>query len=194
MTDPSRSTEPTPALPRMPVAGIEEVAPAPAVASPCQLDATPAQDVPFWLPSWQDSLKELGWRWLLVLPAVAFLGLIVAGYFLDHRIWTLLWYLGIKIIVLACALPVVLMMEMARNAARGRRDPFCIHCGYDLMGLPDNYHCPECGRPYTFAVIEEYRRDPRLFIQRWKTHHQMPSADVPFAAGTSKRRKSKDGT
>ena len=24
----------------------------------------------------------------------------------------------------------------------------CHHCGYDLMGLPDQGHCPECGRYY----------------------------------------------
>ena len=183
------SSSPQPAVP-----GIEEVAPPPSAASPCQLNAMPAEEVPFWLPSWQETAKQLGWRWILVLPAVAVVGLIAAGFFVDHRLWTLLWYLGIKLLVIACALPIVLMMELARNATRGRQTPFCIHCGYDLVGLPDHHRCPECGRPYSLAVIDEYRRDPRWFIQRRKSHHQIPTADAPFTAGSGKRRKSRDGT
>ena len=46
-----------------------------------------------------------------------------------------------------------------RRAAQARREPFCIFCGYNLTGLPDHYRCPECGRPYTWQMIEEYRAD-----------------------------------
>jgi hypothetical protein len=51
---------------------------------------------------------------------------------------------------------------------RGIRHPFCIHCGYDLSGLADAQHCPECGVAYSLADIDAYRRDPVKFRREWK--------------------------
>jgi hypothetical protein len=183
---------PTPILPRA-HAGIGEVAPPQSIASPCELKAARGSEVPFWLPGWGEKLKHLGWRWVLVVPSLALVAVLVLGLF-DSRAWPLLFSLGLKIIIMVCAMPVLLMMDLARTAIKKKNEPFCIHCGYDLVGLPDNYCCPECGRPYTFAVIEEYRRDPHWFIKRWKTHHEIPLADAPFAAGVTKSRRSRDGT
>ena len=83
---------------------------------------------------------------------------------------------------------------MLRTAVRQRPDPFCIHCGYSLTGLPDGHRCPECGRTFSFRVIEEYRRDSHWFIQRYKMRHDLPVAEVPFAAGEVRRARSRDGT
>lgn len=38
--------------------------------------------------------------------------------------------------------------------------PFCIHCGYNLRGLPDNHRCPECGVCYSLEECRRYRKDP----------------------------------
>ncbi|MCK4623872.1 MAG: hypothetical protein KAV00_01065 [Phycisphaerae bacterium] len=47
---------------------------------------------------------------------------------------------------------------------RMKADPRrCIHCHYDLTGLPDHHTCPECGRPYTFTDIDAYFDDPEVY-------------------------------
>jgi hypothetical protein len=43
-------------------------------------------------------------------------------------------------------------------------------------------------------LIDEYRRDPHWFIQRYKHHKINPTADEPFSAGPVRRKKSRDGT
>ncbi len=81
-----------------------------------------------------------------------------------------------------------------KRAVQARKEPFCIFCGYNLTGLPDAYRCPECGRPYTWAEIEEYRRDPQWFIERWKARRALPPPDQPLEAKPSRRPRSSDGT
>src|SRR5262249_28103279 len=112
----------------------------------------------------------------------------------DLRFIFPLWYLGVKLIILIVAIPVLALLELTRNAVKARKDPFCIHCGYGLSGLPDYHNCPECGRPYTFAHVEEYRRDRNWFIKRKSRRPWMPRAEAPFMAGRVKSRKSRDGT
>ncbi len=31
----------------------------------------------------------------------------------------------------------------------------CINCGYDLVGLPQEYRCPECGGQYNMPEVKE---------------------------------------
>jgi hypothetical protein len=54
-----------------------------------------------------------------------------------------------------------------RDANRGFRATVrprvCIHCRYELTGLPDFYTCPECGRPYCFVDIDAYFDDPDAY-------------------------------
>lgn len=168
--------------------------PLPSVGSPSDVSPVPGEDVPFWLPDWRDSMRYMGWRWILLLIPAAVVGLLALSWYYGIGLSVALWYPFIKIIIIVCAIPVGLFFKMTKDAVSQRREAFCIHCGYELEGLPDKYNCPECGRPYTWAVIEEYRRDPHWFIRRWKTQHELPMGFAPFPAGPGKRARSRDGT
>jgi predicted RNA-binding Zn-ribbon protein involved in translation (DUF1610 family) len=99
-----------------------------------------------------------------------------------------------KPILVMVAIPVVISLSAMGSAMRARPDPFCIHCGYSLQGLPDHYPCPECGRPNCLRLIDEYRQDPAWFIARCKSRLVHPSTHAPFTAGPiQSRRKSRDG-
>jgi hypothetical protein len=170
---------------------VRQIPPHP-VASPTDM---PHDDGgPWWTPSWTDVIKTIGWRWVLALPAAAVVILLLLAWFVDLRAMMPLWFLGIKVIIVLVAAPFLVLLELTRNAVRMRKEPFCIHCGYGLNGLPDDHTCPECGRPYTFAHIDEYRRDPHWYVRRYKMRGSMPRADAPFMAGPVRSKRSRDGT
>lgn len=163
------------------------------VASPSDLPAGADDEPMWWRPSFADSMRYIGWRWLLVVPMLAVLVMAVA-MLLFPQIFPLFAGVGIKFALTVGALAVSLCGYVYREAARGRKEPFCIHCGYNLTGLPDGGTCPECGRPYSWRVIEEYRRDPAWFIQRWRTQRMSPPTHAPFEAGPRRSKRSRDGT
>jgi predicted RNA-binding Zn-ribbon protein involved in translation (DUF1610 family) len=171
---------------------LEAQVPPAVVATPSELRAGPDDAIRWWRPGWNDAVQFVGWRWLLLSPALILLAMLVGAIFFQRWRFMLL-VLGAKLMVFVGAVSLSLAGWVVRRAARARKEPFCIHCGYNLTGLPDNYRCPECGRAYNWRLIEEYRRDPQWFIDRWKMHHELPSADTPFEAG-SVRRKPRDGT
>jgi hypothetical protein len=162
------------------------------VASPSELRPRDPNDVRWYKPGFEETLKLMGWRWIFFLPGAALLLLI---FFTPRYIWfSQLIVVYWKLIVIAVGLPLGVFLQQAKHSVKMRKEPFCIHCGYDLTSLPDNYTCPECGEPFSHRVIEEYRRDPDWFIERFKKRHDIPVADVPFAAGNVVRKKSRDGT
>ncbi len=174
-------------------APIEEQIPPAVIASPGEVRAAP-EDIVWWRPSWQDAVEFVGWRWLFLAPAVVLL-LLLAGAIFFQRWRVVLFILGVKLLGIVAAIAFSLAGYVVKRAARARTEPFCIHCGYCLTGLPDNYRCPECGRPYTWRVIQEYRRDPQWFIERWKLQQNLPSAYTPIDALPSRRsRRGGDGT
>lgn len=147
----------------------------------------------WWRPSWHDLLAAVGWGWALLAGAAAVLAFVVAVVLLTVGLafsWVLL-----KPALLLTGGAVILIGYVIRKGIQARREPFCIFCGYCLTGLPDHHRCPECGRAYTWQQIEEYRRDPQWFIERWKARQQLPPADTPVNTGPSRpRRRSRDGT
>ncbi len=39
--------------------------------------------------------------------------------------------------------------------ARENDGYLCLHCGYNLKGLPDQHRCPECGNPFDIEDVKE---------------------------------------
>jgi len=161
------------------------------VGSPVQVK--PHEDGEMWyLPDWGETMRLFGWRWICFVPAIGVLALFIMAPFGMATVQFLIpWFKPILIVV---ALPIVMLIKSSKTIIRARKEPFCIHCGYGLTGLPDDHNCPECGRNFRFAVIEEYRRDPHWFIDRYRKQKMMPVKDVPFEAGPVRRKRSRDGT
>lgn len=164
------------------------------LASPVHLRGVTDQ-VRWWKPTWRDAWRYLGWRWVLFLPAAGVLCLL-AGMVVEPRLLRFLWFLGPKLLVMLVCLPFIAAGYALKRGVQARKEPFCIHCGYDLSGLPDHYTCPECGLPYEFKAIDEYRRDPDWFIQRYKAQQGTAPEQAPFDTGPARgpRRRSRDGT
>jgi hypothetical protein len=150
---------------------------------------------PFWRPSLGELFRHLGWRNVLFLPALGLLAFFVACFFEIGLLPLVLSAVGMKLAVLAVAVPVALCGWAVGAAVRSRKDPFCSHCGQCLLGLPAIYNCPECGRPYDLRLLDDYRRDPQWFIQRWRARYDLPAPDAQVVIHpNAPRRKSRDGT
>lgn len=187
--------DPTESVPTSRGVPLHEQVPTEPLASPVHLLGQ-RRDVPWWKPTWRDSWRYLGWRWVLFLPALAVVCLLIAMV-AEPGMFRFVWIIGPKLLIMLLCLPFVAAGYALKRGVAARTEPFCIHCGYELSGLPDHYNCPECGIPYDFKAIEEYRRDPDWFIQRYKAQHKTTVEQAPFDAGPSsprKRRRSRDGT
>ena len=153
-------------------AGAPPVYGAPLHASPEDVQFAPGEPERWYLPDWGETIKLLGWRVVLFIPA---LGLVLLVLAMPLRPWAVLqWLLNWwRVWVFAVVVPTLIAIDRVKNAIRSRPDPFCIHCGYGLTGLPPEHTCPECGARYTPALIEEYKRDPHWFIQRYRANRKI---------------------
>lgn len=106
------------------------------------------------------------WLWLLIVPLLFGLALLIAGLRSGGTLAFLFW-LELKLILLTVAVPVVFWEHYRNRLIRARSDPFCVHCGWTLVGLPDEGKCPECGRPYRMKVVTMFRADPRWVMSYW---------------------------
>jgi hypothetical protein len=183
--------EPPEDKPTHPIATV----PPPTLASPHHIDFGDGPER-WWTPSWQDIMPHIGWRWVLVLPVVVVSVLFVIYVLLPRWIRGRVSWISIfgRYAMMFVALPFVVVGYAISKAVSGRKDPFCIHCGYGLNGLPDHHRCPECGMPYEWATIEEYRRDPKWFIKRWRERHKIPANHGGVEAGPVRSPRSRDGT
>src|SRR5688572_28297809 len=110
--------------------------------SPTDIPADADGSLPWWRPTWGDVARRLGLSWLYIVPVTAMLIAIVVLCLTDF------WFLNLvfsswKIWVLLIAGVIAAIVETMRKGLRSRTEPFCIHCGYTLEGLPDQHICPE---------------------------------------------------
>lgn len=173
---------------------LEETTPPPMFATPSDVRPGPDVGIRWWRPGWRDIARHVGWRWVLLTPAIT---MVVVWLFFRRSplpAW-FVWMIQGKIAIFVGAVALTLAGFTARRMVRARSEPFCIFCGYDLSGLPDNYRCPECGRPYTWRLIDEYRKDPHWFIERYKTQQAETVRPAAFDSGTvARKRRARDGT
>jgi hypothetical protein len=163
----------------------------PTHGSPADMQLNPEVELRWYLPTWSERIRLMGWRNLLWLPTVLLILLFMSLPWMWPGVLQLLlgwWQIWIALV----ALPLVAAAEATRHVLRLRRDPFCIHCGYSLTGLPEGHNCPECGQPFHFGVMEDYRRDPHWFIERFRRRNDIPQRGPTIVAGTPRPRR--DGT
>ncbi len=160
--------------------------------SPVDLQLDPTIELRWYLPTWRERIRLMGWRNLFWLPPIALVLALATFPFLLPAALNLLigwWQIWIAII----AIPLIAAAEATRHVLRRRKEPFCIHCGYTLTGLPDGQPCPECGQPFRLGTIEDYRRDPHWFIERYNKRNNIPRREATIAAGSPRHRR-RDGT
>ena len=164
-----------------------ESIPTDAHAGVSEVPVDPERPMEWWRPGWSELREQVGWRWVLLLPLAISLAMCVVAYFQPR--WLVFAGAALKFIVFSGAVAFALALYVLNRAAQVRPEPFCIHCGYNLTGLPDNHRCPDCGRPFKLRVIDEYRRDPEWFVERWYLLRKLPKPAAPFTARRSRRRK-----
>lgn len=140
---------------------------------------TGSRGLRFWRPGAVDVARVLGWRWIIMGPALV---LSIAPLLLIP-LWTawsvtVLWVMGLKLWLLAVGSVITLWVWGVRQAVRARTGAFCIFCGYSLENRGLSGDCPECGRGFIAGLSDEYRKDPAFFRRRVDALKHAPRASV----------------
>jgi hypothetical protein len=132
----------------------------------------------WWRPSIRELLRQAGWAcWMiLVSPLALGVALIAAAHFVGTDAIILGW-LGVRILLLWLIVPFVAWGHLRLKAMHRRPDPYCVHCGYTLLGMPEEGKCPECGKPFRMKVIDMFRRDPQWVMAWWRFNGRPPSIE-----------------
>ena len=101
--------------------------------------------------------------WLLVIAvspvlvsAVALIGLKMANVNVPHRKLIALAPMGwMFVIFTATGVYQVLRFLPAKRHVVESQGQACGHCLFDLRGLGNTGHCPECGRPFDISTTSE---------------------------------------
>jgi hypothetical protein len=136
-----------------------------------------SRKVVWWRPSLREVLRQAGWCWLALVLPISVAGAISVAAFIGGRSYLLLWWVGLRLTFIALAIPFLLWDHLKTKVYKARQDPFCIHCGYTVMGLPEEGKCPECGRPYRMSVIQMFRHDPQWVMAHWRFNGRPPSVE-----------------
>jgi hypothetical protein len=149
--------------------------------TPGDLPADADGKLPFWKPTWGEVARGLGWSWLFIGPAIL---LMLGGTWMCITSWWWAWWWRWEWGALLLAGVIGGVVGVIRQGIKGRKEPFCIHCGYSLEGLADEHVCPECGRRYSFELIRKYQDDPRWFIQCWENEQVRKRAEAQNRRGS----------
>src|SRR5438045_947277 len=90
------------------------------LATPSDLRAGGEEEIQWWTPDWRERLSHVGWRWVLIVPAVglAVLGLALLVYMPRRTFGFVAIELKLVKLVIAICVPVVLYA--IRKAAHSR--------------------------------------------------------------------------
>ena len=108
----------------------------------------------------------LGWLKFLVLCTVLFImPYVVVSICVDHVLPPFQHADLAKFVAAVVMYTAIVYVLLRRDMPRALRQqlldagvPVCMHCGYDLRGLPaDRDRCTECGRPFGLRVRELVR-------------------------------------
>src|SRR5689334_5066792 len=94
------------------------------VASPSDLRPRDPNDIRWYKPGLEETLKLMGWRWMYFLPAVG----VLAGLFFLPRFLLFSQAIGLiwKLLVIVVGVPAGIFINTARHSIRMRKEPFCI--------------------------------------------------------------------